>query len=177
MSRVSDDYDDYGSSFNNEAAFWDHRAKMALTGKRGRKALADLREALLALPEKRLVEGALCTVRAPERAGNDWQRADAEEKVSSEGEGVCAVGAYIWHKRVKAGMSPDEAFDSLPLLLDTDSDITETADAGQSAGLTWTLAYLLASRNDETYGPYTPEQRYERFMAWIDERLQVAGSA
>jgi hypothetical protein len=38
-----------------------------LKSKRGRRALAGIREALLALPEKRLIEGALCTVGGAER--------------------------------------------------------------------------------------------------------------
>jgi len=46
---------------------WERNARAALKGKRGRKALAEIREALLALPEKRLIEGALCTVGGPER--------------------------------------------------------------------------------------------------------------
>jgi hypothetical protein len=45
----------------NEWAFWAHRAKQAQSSKRGLRAFAELREALLALPEKRLIARALCT--------------------------------------------------------------------------------------------------------------------
>jgi hypothetical protein len=87
---------------------------------------------------------------------------------------VCAVGAFIWHQKIKAGMTPDEAFNSLPILTDEDTSLTDTADQGKAAGLTWTLAYLLADRNDETLGGYTPEERYEKFMGWLDQELAVA---
>lgn len=40
---------------------WEHNARRVLKSQRGRKALAEIREALLALPEKRLISGALCT--------------------------------------------------------------------------------------------------------------------
>ena len=84
-----------------------------------------MREALLALPEKRLIAGALCTVGGVERRArpNDlhgWYRQDLAAKVESEGEGVCAIGAYLWFKKVKAGADPRAAFDGLPTLLDVD---------------------------------------------------------
>ena len=172
MSRGGND--DYDENFPNEWAFWERRMKLACTSKRGRKALAELREALLALPERRLVEGALSTVRIVDRAVNGWQHDSAVEKHDQEGDGVCAVGAYIWHKRVKAGMSPDEAFDSLPILLDDYSSLDETARVGEKEGLTYTLAYLLADLNDETFGHQTPEARWQRYMAWLDKELAPA---
>lgn len=170
MSRGGN-YDDYDQNFPNEAAFWEQRAKLARTSKRGKKALAELREALMALPQKRLIEGALSTVAITDRCVNKWQREAVEDHISRDGEGVCAVGAFIWHKRIKEGMTPDEAFASLPVLTDDDGDLTMTADEGKAAGLTWTLAYLLADRNDETYGHCTPEERFERYIAWIDAEL------
>lgn len=170
MSRGSD-YD-YDESFPNEAAFWNQRAKLARTSKRGKRALSELREALLALPERKLIEGALSTKgNVLDRCDHAWQREDVQHHVERQGEGVCAVGAFIWHKKVRAGMSADEAFDSLPVLTDGDSSLWETAEEGQKAGLTLTLAYLLADRNDETYRDCTPEERYERFLAWIDKEL------
>src|ERR1700757_3269836 len=114
MSRFGD-YD-YDEEYANAAALWQANAKRALAGRRGRKALAELREALLALPEKRLIEGALCTVgearRDPSKAG--YSRGDLMEKIERQGEGVCAIGAFVWFKKVKAGMDPQEAFESLP---------------------------------------------------------------
>lgn len=96
-----------------------------------------------------------------------------DQQVSREGEGVCAVGAMLWHRKVKAGVDPAEAFASLPGLPGEGSDgLDETASlAKQEAGLTYTLAWELAYRNDETYDRKTPEERWEAFVAWIDREL------
>lgn len=178
MSRF-DEYD-YEENYPNQADLWHANVKRALSGKRGQKALAEMREALLALPEKRLIAGALCTVGGADKRErpNDvhgWYRQDLEHKIEQEGEGVCAIGAYLWFKRVKAGADAQAAFDELPTLLDSDGDGgLETAAAGKAAGLTFTLAWTLASRNDAVFDGMTPEQRYEAFMKWLDEKLADA---
>lgn len=178
MSRVSD-YD-YDEDFPNQAEFWQANAQRALKGKRGRKALAELREALLMLPEKRLVEGAVSTValEAKYRDERDDNRTKrwALEKCAEEGPGVCAVGAYLMRKRVKElGETPEEAMAALPSHADVeDRYIEDTAQLGADAGLTTYVAYELAYRNDETFGDCTPEQRYERFLAWLDAELEQA---
>lgn len=171
MSRFGD-YD-YDEEYANAAALWQANARRALAGKRGKKALAELREALLALPTPRLIEGALCTVGEARRERAGYSRDDLMAKVERDGEGVCAVGAFVWFKKVKAGMDPQEAFGSLPTLLDVDGGDWETAQAGRDAGMTYTLASTLAYRNDASYEGMTPEARYEAFMAWLDEQLAV----
>lgn len=211
MSRFVDnfDYDDEHAVLDQGR--WERNARAALKGKRGRKVLADLREALIALPEHRLIDGALCTVggadkRAPLMTeqeateagasaqksglayvpGYDWVsylregRADLHRELASaieqdRGEGCCAIAAYIWHQKVKAGMNPQEAFASLPTVFSGDEDcgdpLGETAELGKQAGLTYTLAWELAYRNDETYQALTPEERWSEFIQWIDEEL------
>ncbi len=196
MSRYND-YDDYEGEPEQILAMgrWEHNARVALKGKRGRKALQELREALMALPEHRLIEGAVCTVGAEQRRARIeaqeraiWERmnpewrpaepdlegvADLDALVRSEGEGVCAVGALVWHRKVKAGDDPAEAFASLPDLADEGTDaLNETAHlAKEQAGLTFTLAWELAYRNDETFDRMTPEERWTAFVAWIDREL------
>jgi hypothetical protein len=192
---------------------WEHNARRALKSKRGRQALRDLREALLALPEKRLIDGALCTVGGPGRVPDvtdaeiddrharseaagltsfadsperrrerraQWMREDRQEHrdkiaylVETSGEGVCAIGAYLWHQKVKAGADPAEAFAGLPTVAGEDDGdpLDETATLGKQAGLAYTLAWELAYRNDETYETMTPEGRYTAFLAWIDAEL------
>lgn len=162
-------------NFPNEWAFWQHRAQLAIGGKRGQQALRDLREALEALPQHRLVNGALSTfglVDSIHPDDPDYMRQEACEKVEQEGEGVCAVGAYIWHKLVKEGLSHDEAFAKLPHLTDYTSGLDETAVEGQKHGLTYTLAIVLADLNDETLEGLTPEHRWTAVMGWIDKQLE-----
>lgn len=172
MSRVGD-YDGE-ESFNNEWAFWQRRIQMVLTGKRGRKLLGELREALEALPEKRLIANALRTVgENPDAEEHQYDREDCRDLLERQGEGVCAVGAFAWYQRVKAGMDPDEAFRSLPYSPDYDGDY-ETITVGEKAGLGQTLAWVLMDLNDGRYEALTPEARYEAVMQWIDEKLSAS---
>ena len=171
MSRSGGDGEE---NFPNEAALWWANADRALRGKRGRKALADLREALLALPEKRLIARALSTVGKPEP---ERYPDDHRDLLAEQGEGMCAVGAYAWHQRVKAGADPLEAMRSLPLNADYDGDPWVTQRVGEDAGLAGVLAWQLMSRNDDTYEGLTPEQRHDAYLAWIDEQLAVPAPA
>ena len=180
MSRFGDDYD--GEEFPNANALFWANADKALKGRRGRRMLADLRDALMALPEHRLIDSALCTVNPEKRAAEfteAWMRqswlADREDY---GGAGVCAIGALLWHRKVKAGMDPAEAFDSLPTLDSSDYDLQDTAQlAVRDAGAAFSLAYALAWRNDETYEGMTPEERYTAFLAWIDAELAETAAA
>ena len=162
-----------GDDFPGQSALWTANVDRALKGRRGRQALRDLREALLALPEPRLIEGAMCTIGSARRAefiaGAQWHRDLFAEIVAGQGEGVCSIGAYIWRQRVKAGMDPQEAFGSLPTIWDGGEGEggDETALEGARAGLTYTLAWHLASENDSPYVTRTPEQRWQSFMDWI----------
>ena len=66
MSRF-DDSGEGRDDGKNVDGLWRANVKRALAGKRGQAALRDLRAALEALPEKRLIEGALCTVGLTDR--------------------------------------------------------------------------------------------------------------
>jgi hypothetical protein len=75
MSRY---YDYEGEEeFPGQAALQQANWDRALKGKNGRRFLALLREALMALPEHRLIEGALCTVGAGERRARIVAEEDA----------------------------------------------------------------------------------------------------
>lgn len=179
MSRLYDG--DYEENFPGEGELWAANAHRALKGKRGRKVLADLREALQHLPQPRLIEGAMCTVGldkrrlaepGEERTSARFHDRELEENFERQGEGVCAVGALLWWNKVKSGVDPAEAFDQLPTLLDTETDLSETAEAARrELNVVYSLAWNLAYRNDETFGNATPEQRYLNFMAWLDAEL------
>lgn len=210
MSRYSDHSDDDSPEAVLSFGRWQNNARRSLKSARGRKALAEIREALLALPEKRLIEGALCTVggteRAPEvtdaeidehvakaKAGGVWRdgrtrdelagwlRAEREDErdaitknTETQGCGVCVNGALLWHRLVKEGKSPDEAFAALPTVAawDDGDPLEQTARlAERDAGIAYTLAWELAYRNDETYDDMTPEGRYTAFLGWINTEL------
>lgn len=210
MSRFGDgDYEptiDKRGREVNTSGLWRANVKRALAGKRGQAALRDLRDALLALPEKRLIEGALCTVGLQDRIEampvtvvrdvRQWTKAEDGRDVLSDAtvptevhnyqrdsliefveehegdpEGVCAIGAYVWWQKVKAGMDPAEAFAALPILPDTDAGDWETVDAGTDAGLTAALAWDLAYTNDERLEGMSAEARYQWFIDWIDKQL------
>jgi hypothetical protein len=174
MSRYDDTGDYYDQDFPGQSALWHANAERALRGKRGRKVLTDLREALMALPEHRLIEGAMCTTAAARRLEDlpdrGWSREEFTGIAEKEGEGVCAVGAYLWHRHVKAGMDPVAAFDALPTIFGGDG-IEDTARIAEAAGVVYSLAWNLAYRNDETYGEKMPEARWAAFIEWIDQQL------
>jgi len=65
--------------FPGQFELWQANCERSLRGKRGQQELRELRAALLALPEKRLIHGAL----------------------EDERGYVCAVGAYAKHKGVE----------------------------------------------------------------------------
>jgi hypothetical protein len=212
MSRYTEGDDDYEGAQLDQGR-WAHNYRAALNGKRGRAALALLREALLALPEPRLIEAAMCTVggvdRVPEiteeeiafelarreelgfcHAPDASARLMREERVQAreaiaqniigQGCGVCALGALLWHLRVKAGWDPEEAWASLPTLITADGSdpMDETAAlVVLEVDVAHTLAYELAFRNDETYAGLTPEVRWATWMEWLDTRLDGTVSA
>jgi hypothetical protein len=213
MSRYQDEYDGDDDLAVLAQGRWEHNSRTALKGKRGRAALALLREALLALPEPRLIEGALCTVGGPERVpevteaeidariakvkeagmwrdGRDpedtarhmrYERDEAREAIADairsrgQGCGVCAIGALLWHLLVKDGATPEEAFARLPALAGEGLDDTAFL-AEKDARVTFTLAWEMAYRNDETYSRMTPEERYTAFLAWLDAELGTAAT-
>lgn len=126
---------------------WQHNLELAIGGKRGQAALRELRDALVALPERKLISGALCRVNP---AGPPT---------------FCVVGALAYHKRTKLGERPEEVIESL---LGDDIGPEETAQAGRRIGLVWTLAWELGFKNDEEYRGLTDEQRFEKFLAWTE---------
>lgn len=174
MSRIGD-YDDV-EPYPNAWALWEARVRRVMTGRPGQRALRELREALLALPEKRLIAGAFSTagktVEGEDEAERRWFAQERAHLLEREGEGVCAVGAFVWYQRVKQGEDPIEAMKALPLHPDYDGDGDDrTAREGVAAGLTYTLAWTLMQQNDDHFDRLTPEQRYEAFLRWLDEKI------
>lgn len=131
MSRISwsDDED-----FPGQFGLWQSNCSRSLQGKQGQKELRALRDALLALPDKRLICGSL---------------------VDEAGE-VCAVGAYARHKGVDlAKFDPEYATD----------------DVGIESGMPRLVAWKVVEINDFQFGYLTPEQRYMKILAWVEQQL------
>lgn len=82
MSRFraeSDDHDDDHVETSEGLAQCQRHVQGMLRSERGRQALTELRDALHALPQHRLIEGALCTVGGPERVEMPPETAIAQQ--------------------------------------------------------------------------------------------------
>ena len=147
MSRFWDSGDDSEMPL----ALWRQAIENALSGRKGQATLRELEAALLALPQKRLIEGALC----------------------HDGE-VCALGALA----LKRGAIDPE---NPPYL--EDGGAAEVGDwAEHHLGVRYALAWEIQWHNDEGQwqGDYlrrgraeTPEERYERVLAWVRSRIKA----
>ena len=111
----------------------------SLRGRKGQVALRELEAALQALPHPQLGHDVL---------------------VEPTGE-VCAIGAMMVQRRIDAGMSREQAIAEC-----SNVDSCDTQEAGERIGMPSLVAWSAAVENDE-YRRETPEQRYERMLAWV----------
>ncbi len=158
---------------------WEGVVSSALGGRKGQAALAAMESALVALPEPRLIrdhiaaDGAVCAVGALVA----HQRAMAEDVDLATVIEAMSAGAQCWcgHARDKHtdGACSGKGWQDKPCDCDNyeldegEDSIYETVDAGQHAGLGHTVAWHLAFLNDEQFASATPEQRYEKMLAWV----------
>src|SRR5690242_15029681 len=101
MSRISYDYE--GDNPYLDRGRWERNTRATIASKRGQRTLRELRDALLALPNKRLIEDDFCTI-AEDDAGEPVEVGD-----------VCVLGAYALHKG-----TPLEDMDTLSRTLEDD---------------------------------------------------------
>jgi hypothetical protein len=153
MSRF--DYTEYNPQIAN---LWQANMRRALAGKQGRRRLAELEAALLSLPEKVLIDGALY------REGY-----------------VCALGALALYQRLKSNDDVEWVHSGLEndsRDFSTEWDVIEYAS--QTMGMTEALAYAIAWANDEGDGAWqpdeTPSQRYDRVLAWVRRKIAEAAA-
>jgi hypothetical protein len=143
VSRFSNDGDwDYGRYM-----LWENAQGRALSSPRGQQALALLEQALLKLPQKRLIDSAL----------------------AKDGE-VCAVGAFVLAQRVTAGEDRDAVLADMARGYDpedTYGSADDTALAGNRYGMRYTVAWRIAELNDEDFRTSTPEERYVGVLNWV----------
>jgi hypothetical protein len=144
-------------------ALWDNAVNRATYSKRGQAALKELEQALLALPEKKLIDGLLC-----------------------DGVGVCAVGALAAYREVKGGKTWDQAFAILDESGHYDIEDGEEASLDETAyfardklKMALSLAWEVAFNNDHGYGSMakTDEERYERMLTWVRARIKQEATA
>lgn len=166
MSREWGEYD--GDNPEGRYALWQQTVKLALTGKRGQKALRELAVVLDAMPEKRLIEGRIC--RGPDEWG-DGGDVEFSPMLSRPIVGeVCALGAWARARGIPDDKLMDDAFTGEY----EGSDLDTMGAFGQSVlGLTYALAATVAEVNDERWRE-TPEQRWGRVRSWVAGLLAPA---
>ena len=125
-------------------ALWHANCRRSMQGKKGQKALQEIEQALLLMPDKRIYKDVL---------------------VRHTGE-VCVIGAMLVQQRINTGMSRDEAVASC---CELNSENTE--NVGVEIGIPRMLSWSLVVENDDEYKTRTPEQLYEHLLAWVQERI------
>jgi hypothetical protein len=150
------DVDEYDPQ---KAALWAANTRRALRGKQGRKVLAMLEAALLELPDKALIEGALIYEGA-----------------------VCALGALAVYQRKRLLGADEEAiYDRLEAdTRDFESGWEHVEYAAGTMGMSEVLACAIAWANDEGLAAWeteTPRGRYDRMLAWVRAKRTEAEAA
>ena len=120
----------------------------SIQGKRGQALLRELKDALLALPEKKLCSEFFANTQTGE---------------------VCALGAVALHRKIKSGMSVVEAIKEI------DAKYPEGEDA-RSAAKEFNIAECLAAEitfvNDEMWNYKDDESRYDGVLKWVLDNLK-----
>lgn len=128
---------------------WLHNVQRTLYSDKGQAMLRRLEKALLALPQKRLIEGDIAT---------------------KEGD-VCALGALAAHARMLANRwSWATAIATLADEYDGCGN-EETVALGEELGFTQTAAIEIAGENDNDWMGLAPERRYDHMVEWVQSYL------
>lgn len=173
MSRFSWMENDLDDDWALQHGRWIAKTNKVLKGKPGRAALEDLERVLLAMPHKRLIEGALVATGGENELG--YQKKEC---------GVCVVGAWVYRRWVDEGMTPRDAWKKLKSVGSDGRDQPWRDDDGYEAfertlnvgvaelGITRTLAQIVSYENDEgAYYKRSPEERYDYVLAWVRRAL------
>ncbi len=157
MTRFNDDYDE---DFPGQWFLWEAALTRSVNGAKGQAALRDLRDALLSLPEKKLIEG----------------------RLADEHGCVCTVGALALKRRVDAGEKREDVLASLVALVPWYEDeygsgaedaweaCETTLEVGAEIGLSRTMAVELSGAVNDGRNE-TPEQRYERVLRHVERMI------
>lgn len=155
MSRFASD--DYDPTFPNEGEFFWANVERSIKGRKGQALLRELREELLAMPEKKLIRG----------------------RLADEQGHVCAVGALVVARRCAKGERREDVLRDLAAKIADEYDDYDgweiTASEGVRVGATFGLAYALGDLNDESSYGQTDEERHASVLAWLEKRLADPG--
>jgi len=148
---------DYDEQFPGQWWLWEANLQRNFSGKAGQRSLRELRDALLALPEKKLIE----------------------TRLADEHGHVCALGALAVQQRVARGEPRDKVLAAMAAESAADDGYVDTWEAEQqtlaeakACGVKVPMAVTVAWEND--FGPSskeTPEERYVRVLAWVEKRI------
>lgn len=154
MSRFEGDGDE---PFPGAWWLYEANTQRTFSGRAGQAKLREIREALLALPEKRLIS----------------------RRLADESGGVCAVGALALKRGTDAGEDRAVVVERLARKI-TEETVEwdswevdrQTLGVANELGVRQTMAIELAYIND--VDPWeTPVQRYERILAWVESLIMV----
>jgi hypothetical protein len=154
-------------------ALWHHNLTRALASGKGKAALHEFRDALLAVPGHRLIR----------------------DRIADLDGDVCAIGAFAAYKRVQKGVTWAEATADLnqefhPVFepfrgrdgllygenwSDSETDASTTQHLGMAeCGLNSTLAWFLGYQNDEgDFRGRSPEEQWQNAYDWVSAQLET----
>lgn len=149
MSRFDHEGDEW---FPNQWWLYEANMQRCFSGVAGQQKLREVREALLALPRKRLIS----------------------TRLADEQGDVCLVGALALHKaedpKTELQLLAEHITEEMA---EWDSYEVEqrTLGTGKTLGLKETMVVELSYTNDNSHRDQTPEERYERVLAWVDSLI------
>lgn len=134
--------------FPGQAELWEANQERSLKGKRGLAALQEMETALLAMPDKRLID----------------------HQLIDDSGGVCAIGALARYKGkvlTPSTWEPEDLYD--------DSSDPQTMEVAAELKIPRLVAMSIIEKNDNGwYRVLTPEQRHEQMLSWVRRRLAMA---
>ena len=160
MSRVSYNDDCYDVADMLRGYAWEHNTRRAFQGRRGQRFLRELRDALEAMPVKRLAGGSW-VIRQDDLLRPDGTPRTGAPRPDVEGVpgDVCALGVVARAHGIPDEEMPDDYSDSFK-------------DAADMFDIAPPMAWAILEENDELNGRKTPEERYENMLAWVKHQIR-----
>lgn len=161
MSRIDYVDCDDNESFLRACAF-SANTERHLKGEKGQKALKELEEALLALPEKKLIYFNFVT----------------RKSILDEVGEVCALGAVALKRRMDKGMTRAQAIRDMEEKAPEGPDYIKVSawesieETSEFLKLKPNFVWSVVEQNDEQCGnKVSPEDRYRHVLEWVQKRI------